>query len=208
MAIYLIRHGETSGNRNRVVQVPETPLSEVGLAQAERLAGRLSGEGLTRILASDLARASMTAEALARRTGLEIEYDPVFQERNYGEIRGTAYADLGLNPHAPAYVPPGGESWGDFHARVDRAFERILGAASTTAGHIAVVTHGLVCHSIANRFLSLPAHVSRTGDDGPPLAFGNTALTIFQAVPPHEVSLFGCTVHLDGASESEGISGL
>ena len=37
MAIFLIRHGETAGNANRVVQVPETPLSERGLAQGMSL---------------------------------------------------------------------------------------------------------------------------------------------------------------------------
>ena len=37
MAIYVVRHGETPGNVNRVLQTPETPLSERGLVQAERV---------------------------------------------------------------------------------------------------------------------------------------------------------------------------
>ena len=40
MSIYLIRHGETDGNRTRTVQVPSTPLSEKGLHQASLLALR------------------------------------------------------------------------------------------------------------------------------------------------------------------------
>ena len=39
--ILLIRHGETELNAKRVLQPPETPLSERGVAQAERLARRL-----------------------------------------------------------------------------------------------------------------------------------------------------------------------
>ncbi len=208
MAIYLIRHGETPGNRTRGVQVPETPLSEVGLAQAERLGARLMGEGLTHILASDLSRAAMTADAVSRATGLAVESEPLLQERNFGDLRGTAYADLDQSPFAPGYVPPGGESWEDFHQRVDRAWARIVAVASERGGHLAVVTHGLVCHSIANRFLALPDEVAKTGDDGPPLSFGNTALTVFEPSPPHRVSLFGCTAHLDAGTGSGGVSGL
>ena len=61
MSILLIRHGETAGNANRVVQVPETPLSERGLAQAALLGKRLANAGISQILASDYARAAMTA---------------------------------------------------------------------------------------------------------------------------------------------------
>ena len=42
MAIVLVRHGETESNAQRVLQHPETPLSERGLAQARRVAERLA----------------------------------------------------------------------------------------------------------------------------------------------------------------------
>ena len=42
MAILLIRHGETPGNRDRIIQFPHTPLSERGLEQAARLGQRLA----------------------------------------------------------------------------------------------------------------------------------------------------------------------
>ena len=51
--ILLIRHGETPGNAARVVQTPDTPLSERGLEQARRLAVRLAGVRLGRILSSE-----------------------------------------------------------------------------------------------------------------------------------------------------------
>ena len=43
--IYLIRHGETALNANRTLQPAATPLSERGLAQAQRLAERLRPVG-------------------------------------------------------------------------------------------------------------------------------------------------------------------
>ena len=157
MAIFLIRHGETLGNAARIVQRPEIPLSPRGVAQAERLAQRLERAGIARMLASDLTRAVMTAEHLRQVTGLPIELDPLLQERNFGDVRGTPYADLGFDLFAPDYAPPGGETWEVFHSRVDRAWARVQEAAAATDGHLAVVTHGLVCRSLAARHLVLPA---------------------------------------------------
>src|SRR5690606_9660041 len=75
--IVLVRHGETEGNARRVMQLPDTPLSSVGLAQAERLAERLAGMGIAHILCSDLLRARMTALPIARRTGTQVEFSPL-----------------------------------------------------------------------------------------------------------------------------------
>ncbi len=210
MAIYLIRHGETAANRARVVQLPATPLSERGLAQADRLAARLSGEGIERVLCSDLARAVMTAECVARATGAPLETDAVLQERNFGEIRGTAYTDLAENPFGLDYEPPGGETWQAFHRRVDRAWQRIRALALAGAGHLAVVTHGLVCHSLAARHLELPAVVSRPGPNGPLLQFGNTALSILHGPDPWRAEVFACTAHLEDelAADAAAVGGL
>src|SRR5204862_7773883 len=98
MSIFLIRHGETTGNAARIVQRPDIPLSPRGEAQAERLARRLAREGITTILSSDLKRAAMTAEHLSRAVALGITFEPLLHERNFGDIRGTAYAALGFDP--------------------------------------------------------------------------------------------------------------
>lgn len=204
MSIYLIRHGETALNRARVVQVPETPLSERGLAQARCLGVRLAGEGVSRILSSDLARAAMTADCLAQATGVRVEHDALLQERNFGDIRGTAYADLPENPFGLDYVPPGGESWQVFHRRVDRAWRRITALAVEQRGHLAVVTHGLVCHSIAARHILLPKALAAAAAEGPPLHFGNTALSIVTGPDPWRAELFACTAHLEQEVTDDG----
>lgn len=214
MSIYLIRHGETPGNRDRIVQVPETPLSESGLHQARRLAERLSPEPIRRILASDLARADMTARALATTVGLAVESEPLLQERNFGDLRGTPYAELEEDLFGPDFAPPGGETWEAFHHRVDAAWIRICDATDGLDGHLAVVTHGLVLHSLAERHLVLPAEADANPGGGQPRALGNTCLTIVdipasgKANSPGRVSLFGCTRHLDEGEGAEGISGI
>jgi probable phosphoglycerate mutase len=200
MAIYLIRHGETEGNARRILQHPETPLSERGIAQAERLAGRLAEAGIAAILASDYARAAMTAAALAETTGAPLDHEPLLQERSFGDLRGQAYDDLharGIAPFAGGYAPPGGESWEVFHERVDAAWSVVERAAARTEGHLAVVTHGLVCHSLVSRVLG--------GNAGPDavMTFPNTALSIAEG-PPWRLTLVGCAAHLDGLEAREG----
>jgi probable phosphoglycerate mutase len=196
--IFLIRHGETPGNAARIVQRPDIPLSARGLAQAERLARRLANAGIAAILSSDLARAAMTAEHLARTTGLPIAFEPLLHERNFGDIRGTAYADLGFDPFDPDYAPPNGESWAVFHARVDRAWARIQAEAAATSGHLAVVTHGLVCKSLAGRHLALP------DGESVPERWENTSVTIVDARAPWRVALLNCCAHLDDLAAAPG----
>ena len=193
MAIYLIRHGETPGNAGRVVQTADTPLSERGRLQAQRLAERLARTNIARILASDLTRAAMTAEPLREALGAPLVLEPLLQERNFGELRGTPYAELEVDIFAAGFAPPGGETWESFDARVDQAWRRATAVARNTKGHLAVVTHGLVCFSLATRRLALPPEAD------PRLGFANTSLTIVQAAPPHEVTLYNCTAHLEGA---------
>jgi len=203
VSILLIRHGETAGNRDRVLQTPDVPLSERGIAQAERLAERLADAGVAAIVSSDFRRAEMTAQALSRRTGARVELLPLLQERNFGDLRGTPYSELREDPFAPGYAPPGGETWSVFHERVDRAWERVVARVSQVEGALAVVTHGLVCHSLCLRHLHLPEGPGSARLDGPPMRFGNTALTVVERQPPWRVERLACTDHLD-LPESRG----
>lgn len=204
MPIFLIRHGETAANAARVVQRPDVPLSERGIRQAELLARRLAAAGIAHILCSDLRRAEMTAQAIRAATGALLELDPLLQERNFGQIRGTPYAELGFDLFAPGYHPPGGESWEDFHQRVERAWRRVEERSQALEGPLAVVTHGLVCHSIATRHLVLPDSAPPFDPQGPPMRFGNTALTVLRGPAPWRVELLACTRHLDGVSAESG----
>ena len=104
----MIRHGETALNRDRVMQPADTPLSDRGKEQVLRLAQRLSTEGITRILASDLPRAAMTAQALSDETGIGVEFESLLQERNFGRLRGQRFIYLEaryIYPFAENYEP-------------------------------------------------------------------------------------------------------
>jgi len=201
MAIYLVRHGETAGNAALVVQKPDIPLSYRGIDQARRLARRLAGEGIGEILSSDLARAVMTAEAVRETTGAPLRFDSLLQERNFGDVRGTPYAELDFDLFAPDYEPPGGESWERFEARMDEAWVLIQRAAEACEGNLAVITHGLVCRSVVARRTRLP----EGGDQDPRgLSWRNTSVTILDGSDPWEVRLLNCSAHLDEAEPREG----
>ena len=189
--ILVIRHGETASNAARVFQTPETPLSRRGVAQAEALAARLRAHPVGGVVASDFERAHHTARAVAAATGAPLESSTLLHERNFGDLRGTPYADVEGDPFRAGFTPPGGESWSDFHARVDRAWEWLIEVAERTDGELAVVTHGLVCGSLVERKLRLPAGAAS------PRGFANTSLTIAGAAPPFAVERLACVEHLD-----------
>ena len=200
--LLIVRHGETASNASRVVQTPDTPLNERGIAQAERLAERLvehhRQRSIGRIVASSLRRAEMTAAPVAAALGLPLVIEPLLSERNFGDLRGRAYADIGLDIMAPGYEPPAGEDWPSFHLRVDAAWSRIRELARETEGDSVFVTHGLVCYSLALRRLSLGEGVA------PPARWGNTSVTHVDDRAPFPTTRINCCEHLDEATVDGG----
>jgi probable phosphoglycerate mutase len=197
VSIFLIRHGETGHNAARIVQPPDVPLSGRGVAQADQLGRRLAAAGIAAILSSDLRRAVMTAECIQTWTGAPLAFDSGLQERNFGAVRGQPYSALSVDLFAPDYAPPEGERWEEFHARIDAAWARVVAAAAAADGHLAVVTHGLVCYSVAVRQLALGPEA--------PLHWHNASLTIVEAPAPWVVRTLNCTAHLDAASDGAAV---
>ena len=62
-------------------------------------------------------------------------------------------------------------------------------------GNLAVVTHGLVCYSLALRHLALPAGAEAE------MRIPNTALAIVDPAPPFAASPWACTAHLADFAE-------
>ena len=85
--LFLIRHGETAGNASRIVQ-RLTSRSHHATARCRRSGWRagLAGAG---IVSSYFARAASTAEYLQRATAAPLSFEPLLQERNFGDLRGT-----------------------------------------------------------------------------------------------------------------------
>ena len=195
MKVYLVRHGETSLNAARIVQPPDTPLSERGVKQVERVAQRLASAGVERILTSDHVRTRATAEAIHTATGAPIEIEPLLRERNFGIHRGCAYTALEVDIFAPDYTPPEGESEPEFETRVGEAWAAVRAAATRAHGSIAVVSHGLVCHALLKDHLVVAA-----GVDAASVQWVNACVTEIEAVPGPKwrITRLACAQHLDG----------
>jgi broad specificity phosphatase PhoE len=93
--LVLLRHGETDWNRtSRFQGLTNTDLNELGTLQASAAAVTLADYRFDRIYSSSLARAAQTAEQVAKRTGLTVEYDPRLVEIDVGSWSGLTKAEV------------------------------------------------------------------------------------------------------------------
>ncbi len=90
--LYLIRHGQSAGNaEGRFGGHSPTPLSKLGLEQAQLTAQSLAKERIDAIYTSDLHRAVQTAEPLAKLLDLPIIKTSAFRERHVGVLEGLTF---------------------------------------------------------------------------------------------------------------------
>jgi 2,3-bisphosphoglycerate-dependent phosphoglycerate mutase len=206
--LLLIRHGEKEWNREGRIQGHlDIPLSETGIQQAEALAERLAGTAFDALYSSDLARARLTAERVARRTGHRIVTDPRLRERHLGVLQAcTADETTGPNREAYAafrggtadYVIPGGESGRGFFARVIGVLTEI--AERLAGGRVVVVTHGGVLDAVHR-------HAAGKGPEGPrAVGLLNTSLNVFRFEAGRWSMLtWGDVGHLEGGDSRDDI---
>ena len=165
--IYLLRHGRTESNTaGRLMGQLDEPLAELGRTQAD-LAGRsLRGRNIAAVYASDLRRASDTAEIVAEQLGLTVVRHSGLREINMGDWAGKTYAEVQstdaatyaavrANPHQSG--PRNGESEGEMIERVWRALGEI--AAAHPGESVLVVSHGGPLRAVTARVLGL-GHLS------------------------------------------------
>ncbi len=169
-----IRHGETAWNVDTRIQGQlDVGLNPTGQRQAERLGRALAGEQIDAVYSSDLGRAHDTARALARHAGLPVQTDPALRERAFGVFEGMTFAEIDQRyPDAArrwrqrdaGFGPEGGETLGDFYARVVAAVARI--AARHRGQHIALVTHGGVLDALYRAAARVALDAPRTWQVG------------------------------------------
>lgn len=160
----LVRHGQTDWNlEGRYQGQSDVPLNATGRAQAQALADRLAGERFHAIYASDLRRASETAEIIAAVVALPVFLEPRLREIDQGQWEGqlvetikTRYAELWQQRTVdPARIrPPGGETVGEVAARVYAALDDI--AVRYPAGTVLVASHGLSLATVLCRVQEIP----------------------------------------------------
>jgi broad specificity phosphatase PhoE len=146
--IILVRHGESSGNRDRIYAVSphDLPLTELGYRQAQHAAQRIAELFDPRlVVTSAYKRASETARIIAGVLGQPLEFEPNLHEREFGAHRGRSYdsflTEPDYDPRRPwAWKPQGGESYEEVQARVGPILDRL--AAAHSGKDVVVVSHG------------------------------------------------------------------
>lgn len=148
MKIYLIRHGETTGDiEDRYGGDYDDDLTEKGKKQAEELAKKLQKKGIQTIFSSPLKRAQQTAKILSKALQVNIQTVKEIKERNRcgiltGMIRSQAkekYPEAFEKVQEFKNTIEGAEDYKKFVKRITKAFEKLLKENFQT---IAVVTHG------------------------------------------------------------------
>ena len=171
MTIYLIRHGQTNGNRDRIVQTPDTPLSDLGHQQAQQLAQRFQNISVDSIICSDYLRTQQTSSPLRALKQSTFTLQPLLRERSFGDLRGKAYDDIDADFFSEGYAPPNGETHQQFVERINLAWRSVLTAFDKTEKNLIVMTHGLVLRELIKQHLIVAEGVLPLSD------FQNTSIT-------------------------------
>lgn len=166
--LWLIRHGQSRGNRDRRYQGQnDFPLTTHGEEQARVMAQKVAANHrvspFSALYVSDLGRAQQTANPVAERIGLRPLLLPELREIDVGDWSGLTYDEIRKlypdewNASYPVLDPDlergGGESY-------RRALERVGGALEELASHhrserILVVFHGGVMRAFLANLLGM-----------------------------------------------------
>lgn len=177
--IYLVRHGQTYFNRyNRMQGWSDSPLTELGRAQAVKAGQLLHQVQFDHAYSSDTTRAMNTAKTiLAEHQDTTIPYTimPSFRETSYGYFEGADSAQTWFEVGAPYgaknfamivakygldkskdmmnAIDPfhDAETADQYWKRLDHGFE-LIAQAHPEGGAIMIVSHGTTIRSIVERY--------------------------------------------------------
>jgi probable phosphoglycerate mutase len=163
-SITVVRHGETEWNKLGLHQgVLDSPLTDKGLLQADKVARFLQKYTFTKLYSSDLKRAAQTAQIIAKALKMDICFDSRLQERNLGNLGGLTLKEYQEQypeecqkflSRDPDYVLPGGESISQAYMRSIACFNEL--AAKHQNQNILVVTHGFILEYLLKCALDIP----------------------------------------------------
>jgi probable phosphoglycerate mutase len=168
--VVLVRHGQTewslSGQHTGKTDIP---LTEEGERQAHALGARLSGWQFARVLTSPLSRALETCRLAGLGDQAEVTDD--LREWDYGEYEGRRTADI-------REERPGWDLWvdgvvgGEAVDEVGRRADRVIEAARSAEGDVALFAHGHILRVIGARWIGLPP------SDGRLLALSTASISV------------------------------
>jgi len=157
--LVLVRHGETEWSKSgQHTGRTDIPLTENGVAQAERAARYLADRDFALALSSPLARARETARII----GVDPELDEDLYEWDYGAYEGLTTPQIKVQRHGPWDLwtdgVPAGDTPGENAAEVRVRVERVINRARPVLaeGQDAIfVAHGHVLRALGAAWIRL-----------------------------------------------------
>ena len=143
----------------------DAPLAPIGIAQAQALADELAARGGADLMVvSPLLRTRQTAEIIGQRVDAEIHIDPDFAECAFGDWDGLTFSEVQEGwpvemaewLAATDVAPPGGESFADVRARVNRGRARIV--EQHAGRRVIVVAHVTPIKVMVSLAVDAPLH--------------------------------------------------
>lgn len=162
MKLYILRHGETDWNKEKLLQGK----SDVSLNEKGRTLAKASAEGMKDIpfdlvFSSPLVRARETAKLVLGERELPFILDKRIEEIGFGEMEGKPWRKTEDFPgddniycffeHPDQYIPPkGGESLTDLAKRCADFMQDICNRPELEEKTILIATHGAATRGLLN----------------------------------------------------------
>jgi 2,3-bisphosphoglycerate-dependent phosphoglycerate mutase len=182
----LLRHGESTGNAERRHQgQADFPLTDLGVRQANVLAEDWKRRGweFDGVVSSPQTRAKETAEILSSFLVFDLDYDPIWMERDNGKLAGLLHEEalkiLPIPEFIPLYEPIAttGESQWDLYLRAGAALNRLV---KHPPGFYLVISHGGLLNMVMHAMVGL---VPQPNFQGPSFRFSNTGYSRIKYEP-------------------------
>ncbi|MHD0318276.1 histidine phosphatase family protein [Fusobacterium sp. THCT1E2] len=159
MEIYFIRHGETLWNTLKIFQgSSDSPLTELGISQAEKLSKKLKDIEFTNFYSSPMGRTIQTTKIIMGDRKQKIKFIDEFKEISMGDIEGVPrsefeekypkeFYDFFNNP--VDYDPKvyHGENYYQVIERVKKGLDKLLSYLNDN-DRVVVVTHGVTLKAL------------------------------------------------------------
>ena len=200
ITLYIVRHGETMHNlENRIQGHTDSPLTLLGIRQAEAAASRLASEKFDAIYSSDLGRAKATAEIIASYHKLPVRTTELLREANLGVSQGLTRDEFAQR-YPEAYRlwredsvknrPPGAETLEQVIERCGKFIEQVA-IDHVDGENIVVIGHGGSVRGLVCAAFDLPVRFYRS------IYTSNTGLTIIELGKPTRLRVLNDSCHLD-----------
>ena len=137
----LVRHGQTNGNKEKVLHgwTDIVSLNDTGLKQAQAAGQALKKHEFHLAFSSDLKRANKTCQVILEEneasviTSEHIQKDKLLRERNFGFLEGKGYDEVieFVKKYGEDITAETGESGGEVEARAREFLKSLIGTVVT-----------------------------------------------------------------------------